>query len=292
MKRFYFLLCSLMPFTVFAQPTFDVASCNYMQAHANRHNNKTANDFSFFAGEINLPITWNSRNISVINPVYEWHRFKFGEDSASSEEQLHDYALWLSHRIALRDTNHYFLFAAGLRHYGEISLNPGKTTITPAVAALYGRQVNPRFGWQIGGYYSKEFFGHYWLPLVGFEWQASKRLYTWGILPKFAVVDYAITRSLHACFFYKGVTDSYRVQRSDYFAWIEGQARFGFEYYLPDFPLVFTLDAGQSAARTYFAYDHNTDTAHELLPANGLLFHAGIQLRVITNKNFFGPQRK
>ena len=291
MKCLYVLLYFLIPASIFAQPTFDVASCNYMKAHATQHGEKIANDVDFISGELNLPVTWSSRNISVINPVYEWHRFTLNNDSSSSDEQLHDYALWLSHRLALKDTSHYFLFAAGIRHYGEVSLNPGNKTITPAVALLYGHQVNDHFGWQIGGYYSKEFFGNYWLPLVGFEWQASKRLYTWGILPKFAVVDYAISRSFHACFFYKGVTDSYRIQRADYFAWIEGQARIGFEYYLPKLPITFTPDAGQSAAREYFSYDHTSEKESELLPANGLIFHAGIQLRIITNKNFFAPQK-
>lgn len=292
MIRLLFLSFILLSSTTAGQPVFDVASCNYMGEKASSSNSKSANGLQFFSAEINLPITWNNRNITVINPVYEWHSFTWGEDSAETHEDLHDYACWLSHRLALNDTTQYFLFAGGVRHYAEVSLSPNDATITPAFAVLYGKQVNKRFSWQAGGYYSREFFGHYWLPLLGYEWQASKRLYTWGILPKFAVVDFALTRSLHACFFYKGVTDSYRIRQDDYFTWIEGQARLGFEYYLPKLPVTFTFDVGQTAAKEYFAYDHLSDAEYELKPANGLIFHAGIQLRVITNKDFYAPQKK
>ncbi|MFN8155210.1 MAG: hypothetical protein U0Y08_13035 [Bacteroidia bacterium] len=292
MYRSLYLVFFILSVQVTAQPTFDVAQASFMQANATRHGDKTANDLRYYSGELNLPITWNRRNITVIDPMYEWHRFTVGEDSLKTHQDLHDYTFFLNHRLALKDTTHFFLFAAGLRHYAETGIHPGSSTLTPAFAIIYGHQVNAHFSWQAGGYYSREFFGNYWLPLLGYEWRASKRLWTWGILPKFAVVDYAITRSLHACFFYKGVTDSYRVHQHDYFAWIEGQARLGFEYYLPHLPVAFTMDVGQSAAREYFAYDEVSKSEHELLPANGFIFHAGIQLRVITNKDFYAPQIK
>lgn len=292
MNRLFLFFLLLLSIQSIAQPTFDVAQGTFMEASASRHGDKIANDLRYYSGELNLPVTWNPRNISIVNPMYEWHRFSLSDDSITVHQDLHDYSLFLSHRHALKDTTHYFLFAAGIRHYAETGIHPGSSTLTPAFAVLYGHQVNARFSWQAGGYYSREFFGHYWLPLLGYEWRASKRLWTWGILPRYAVVDYAITRSFHACFFYKGVTDSYRVRQHDYFAWIEGQARLGFEYYLSHLPIAFTVDVGQSAAREYFAYDNNSDVEQELLPANGLIFHAGIQLRVVTNKDFYAPQKK
>lgn len=273
-----------------AQPVFDVVQLAGQQSPEGAGAGVRRNEIRYGIGQASIPVTWNSRHTTVLNPLYERRDFFFGNDRRPAQA-MHNGALLLNHRYVLADTTRHFLFAAALRHYAEVSVSPSGSTLTPALAILYGKQYNDHFTLRLGAYYSREFFGNFWLPLVGFDWQASPRLWCWGILPRFAVADYALSRRLHACFFYKGTTDSYRVNKADYFVIIEGQARIGLEYYLPATPLVLTMDAGHSAARQFLSYDARSRTESRLNPANGWLFRAGLQFRIITRKTFFGPQR-
>lgn len=290
MKRWHTILLLCFSFNCCAQPVFDVIQITGLQSPAGSAPVENRNAIRSLLAQANVPVQWNARNTTVINPSYEERSFEIA--ALNFHRRFYSTALLINHRLVLNDTTRHFLFAGALRHYSEADLSPSNRTLTPAFAALYGKQLNERVTLRFGAYYSREFFGNFWLPLIGFDWRASSRLWCWGILPRYAVADYAITRHLHACLFYKGTTDSYRIQRSDYFAIIEGQLRIGLEYYIPRTKFVITTDAGHSAARQFLWYDNVTENERTLDPSDGWLFRAGIQYRIITNSNFHGPYKR
>ena len=287
MNRWYALLLLFSSVYCYAQPVFDVVQVTTLQAPSGNINEKTDNEIRSFLGQANVPVQWDQRHTTIINAAYEERTFTMA--SIDFDRRFLSASVLLNHRIILSDTTKQFLFAAAIRHYGEDDLSPSGRTLTPAFATLYGKQINERLMLRLGAYYSREFFGNFWLPLVGIDWRASSRLWCWGILPRYAVADYALSKRVHACLFYKGTTDSYRIQRADYFAIIEGQIRIGLEYYIPRTKFVLTADAGHSVARQFLLSDKTSDRGNELEPSDSWLFRLGIQMRIITNKRFQGP---
>ena len=55
--------------------------------------------------------------------MYEWHSFTRGEDSAETHEDLHAYACWLSHRLALNDIGRVTLRTTQPLFYDEYRRN-------------------------------------------------------------------------------------------------------------------------------------------------------------------------
>jgi hypothetical protein len=241
MFRYLLRLCFLLIITSSqAQPVFDVLQTQYVESPASaiyKGGDEAECTIGYFQAQANLPWKHNLRHITIFNPIYEARSFRISTPLGTSVQRYLSGALSVSHRMLFRDTTHHLLAALAIRHYGANGITPSENSITPAVALLYGRQQSEKFTWRLGAYYSRECFGNFWLPLLGFDWQASKNFRCWGILPRYAVFDYAITPRVHSCLFYKGITDSYREKGNDYFTYIEGQVRIGLEYYLPHTPI-------------------------------------------------------
>ncbi|MBK7681253.1 MAG: hypothetical protein IPJ26_01690 [Bacteroidetes bacterium] len=225
----------------------------------------------------------------VVNPQYETRNVTYKstvEPSSSTALHLQAFSLMLSNQYVLNDTNQQLLFAAGIRHYASTELNASENTMTPAFAAMYAKRESTTFAWKLGGYYSKEMFGNFWLPLLGFDWKVSDRFWCWGILPRYAVFDYTITPNWHSCIMYKGVTDTYRLPDEDWFLIGEGQLRWANDFYLPKLPFFITLDIGHSVSRQFQFYDANRFTKLKQTPTNGLILKVGLTYRVVTDKRF------
>lgn len=293
MFRYLLRFCILLITTSSqAQPVFDVLQTQYVESPASaiyKGGDEAECTIGYFQAQANLPWKHNLRHITIFNPIYEARSFRISTPLGTSVQRYLSGALSVSHRMLLRDTTHHLLAALAIRHYGANGITPSENSITPAAALLYGRQQSEKFTWRLGAYYSRECFGNFWLPLLGFDWQASKNFRCWGILPRYAVFDYAITPRVHSCLFYKGITDSYREKGNDYFTYIEGQVRIGLEYYLSHTPLVFTADAGHSASRNFISYSDLLQEETEISPTEGLLFRIGISWRVVTDQSFRAP---
>lgn len=287
------LLFMLLFFSIngFAQPVFDVLSLQYQHIPASTllGEGKDGNtDIGFLQAQLNLPWKWNRKNTMVFNPQYESRSitFKPNRNNRATPLYLQSYSFTLSNQYVLNDSNRQILAAAGIRHYASTSLSPSAQTITPAFALLYAQRENASFAWKLGGYYSQEMFGNFWLPLIGFDWKASERFWCWGILPRYAVFDYTVTPNWHSCIVYKGVTDTYRLPEDDWFLIGEGQLRWANDFYIPHSALMLTFEIGHSAARQFKFYDAERFDEQKLTPSNGIILKGGITYRVATDKRF------
>ncbi len=274
------------------QPVFDVLSLQYQEIPSSdflSNQNDGQSSIQYFQSQLNMPWKWNKKNTAVFNPQYETRNVTFKSNEAHSTKSvlhLQSFSLMISNQYVLNDTNQQLVFAAGIRHYASTSLSTNDNTLTPAFAALYAQRMSSSFVWKFGGYFSKEMFGNFWLPLIGFDWKASERFWCWGILPRYAVFDYTITPHWHSCIMYKGVTDTYRLPDEDWFLIGEGQLRWANDFYLPKTPLMFTVDIGHSVTRQFQFYDASRFEKQKITPTNGLILKLGLTYRVVTDKRF------
>ncbi|MBL0096727.1 MAG: hypothetical protein IPP46_09700 [Bacteroidetes bacterium] len=297
-RLFIVALCFLSA-SLKAQPVFDVFQFQYQYSNPTTLLNKPEGRdavLNFFQSQLNLPVKISPRDVLVLNPSYERRRINTGSNNLLSphgptykELDFQSLSFTVSHQHTFSDTTAQLLAAAAIRHYADIRLSPSEHTLTPAFALLYSKRTSQRFAWKLGAYYSKEFFGNLWLPLVGFDWKISNRLWCWGILPRYAVMDYTITPYWHSCINYKGVTDSYRLPEEDWFSIVEGQLRWSNDFYIPRTGLMMTVDVGHSIARKFTAYEATRFSKDKSKEIDGFILRAAIVWRVVLNKSFSTP---
>lgn len=290
-----------------AQPVFDLAqvSCQYGPPTSVQQGSAGTEVNTFFTG-FNAPLRINPRNRIVLHTFYDRRRVDFEEEETVGGITLHHAGLPsrfdlqaavlnTSFQHTLRDTSQNIVFAVSARHYASVGTPVSNLSVTPSAALLYTRRRSDRFAWKTGVYMSREFFGFFWLPLLGVDWQAGNRLWVWGILPRHLVADYRLTPAWHLTLSYRGVTDSYRVGEKNWLAQLEGQLRIGNEFYIPHSPLVLVLESGRSLFRNLRYYDAISVENIRPKASDSWYLRAGLNLRIITNDAFGvpgGPKKK
>lgn len=290
--KWVFIILMFIVTDNFGQPVFDVMSLQYQHIPSSNflsNQNDGKSDINYFQSQLNIPWKWNRKNTLIVNPQYETRHVTYkpiADPSSSTTLHLQSFSLMLSNQYILNDTNQQLLFAAGIRHYASTELTASENTITPAFAAMYAKRESTSFAWKLGAYYSKEMFGNFWLPLLGFDWKASDRFWCWGILPRFAVFDYTVMPNWHSSIVYKGVNDSYRLPNDDWFLIGEGQLRWANDFYIPKTSLMFTVDIGHSVSRQFQFYNAERFAKLKQTPTDGLILKLGLTYRVVTDKRF------
>ena len=127
------------------------------------------------------------------------------------------------------------------------------------------------------------------MPLLGFEWKASKNIYCWGILPTSANVDVSFNK-VHAGFAFRGIEESYSEGYSSYFRDREGHLKIYLNYYLikknQKTGIVLLAEVGQSVNRLYQFKSANSDNISKYNPAENFFIRIGVAVRLITRSDF------
>jgi len=297
------LLACLCTICLKAQPVFDLAQVSYQYGpSAGLKPGTVGTEVNTFYAGLNTPIKLNSRNRIILQTFHDRRHIGFEDEGNSKGFTLHHaglpsrfdlqaFVLNTSFQRTLRDTSQNLVFVISGRHYASVGTPVSTLTLTPSAALLYTRRINERFAWKTGVYVSKEFFGFFWLPLLGVDWQAGKRLWVWGILPRQLVADYRLKPAWHLTLSYRGVTDSYRVGEKNWLAQLEGQLRIGNEFYIPRSSLVLVLETGRSLFRNLRYYEAVSGEQIRPQASDSWYFRAGLNLRFVTNEAFGAPGR-
>jgi hypothetical protein len=145
--------------------------------------------------------------------------------------------------------------------------------------------------YHFGAYYNKEFFGNYFLPLLGIDWRINKRLSLFGDLPASMNLEYKLGKSFYGGFEFYSLVSSYHSKSTmytkDYIR--EGDNYFGhseIRIYLHAYltsHIVLTAQAGQTIYRIFEQYDSkkkldNTNSIYRKTN-DQLFFNVGIAYR-------------
>lgn len=285
-----------------SQPVFDPLNLSLLNgppAEENPAAVSTRINSAFIS--LHAPIRLSNRTRIILNTLYDNRSFIFEDRKGDTGIVLHQtgfpdrfnveaLAFNPAFQHTFRDTTQNLVLSLAVRHYASDETEIGKRTLTPSAALLYTKRSSQRFAWKTGMYVSKEFFGIFFLPLLGLDWQAGNRLWVWGILPRHLAADYRLYPAWHLTFSYRGVTDSYRIEEKNWLAHFEGQLRFGNEFYIPRTPLVLILETGRSLARNIRYYDAVQDEQFRPDVTDSWYLRAGLNWRIITNKTFRTPQ--
>lgn len=236
-----------------AQPYFDVLAVQTSSASQPVSNNAEKEQFNlnWFSANFNFPLELDKKNLFVTTLGYE--QFAFKDKNSPLSQTFNSIYVPLTFLHTWKDTTWTtsFTYIPKVNSYSPVHVSDN--TMQHGGAMVVSHIVNDHFKYSFGGYYNREFFGNYFLPLLGIEWKASNRLRVFGLLPNDMTADYKISKTLHTGFAYKGIATSFRYKpasTADYLKMEEGQLKLFADFYLTK-TLVLNIEGGVIAARSY-----------------------------------------
>jgi hypothetical protein len=151
--------------------------------------------------------------------------------------------------------------------------------------SLFTVTESEKFRYKFGLYYNREFFGNFFVPLVGIDWKVSDRLTIYGTLPNSMKFSYAVAPSrVNAGLAFRSLTRSFRGEDVNTFVrYNELQFKTFFDFYITKKNVVF-VEGGYFLGKTPLLY--NNSDVKTPLPSNLLkegkafpVFNAGWALR-------------
>lgn len=144
--------------------------------------------------------------------------------------------------------------------------------------SLFTVTESEKFRYKFGLYYNREFFGNFFVPLVGIDWKVTDRFSVFGTLPQSFKASYAIVPSrVKAGLAFRSMTRSFRGEDNNTFVrYNELQFKAFFDFYVTPKNVVF-VEGGYFLGKTPLLYN-NADTK---IPINSNLLKEGIAFPLI-----------
>jgi len=121
-----------------------------------------------------------------------------------------------------------------------------------------------KFRYKFGLYYNREFFGNFFIPLVGIDWKVSDRFTIYGTLPNSMKFSYAVAPSrVNAGIAFRSMTRSFRGEDLNTFVrYNELQFKAFFDFYITKKNVIF-VEGGYFLGKTPLLYN-NSDVKNHL----------------------------
>ena len=265
-----------------AQPYFDVVSVQTSTANHSLTNytGKEKISLNWFCANLSFPVKINRSNLLVTTVGYE--QFQFEGNGNPLTQNFNSIYLPLTVLHTWKDTtwNTSFTLIPKVNSYSPLEVN--NNTFQAGGAIIATHTISSKFKYSFGGYYNREFFGDYFLPLLGLEWKASERLHVFGLLPNDFTADYRIKKAWHGGLVYKGVTTSFRYKSTaltDYLRMEEGQLKLFSDLYIKK-TIALNLEAGIIVARSYGLKYYDQPQLYDFSVRESGIFKIGLIYRV------------
>jgi hypothetical protein len=151
--------------------------------------------------------------------------------------------------------------------------------------SLFTVTQSDKFRYKFGLYYNREFFGNFFVPLVGIDWKVSDRLTIYGTLPNSMKFSYAVAPSrVNTGIAFRSLTRSFRGEDVNTFVrYNELQLKTFVDFYITPKNAVF-VEGGYFLGKTPLLYKNNdpkNSIPSDLLKEGKafLIFNAGWALR-------------
>lgn len=286
---FLHILVSIIfsPYLSFSQPYIDIISLKF-QRFTPVNYNKIENRQMLInqpTVSINLPIVLKNKDAIITGITYDKQMFKTNTEERSN---LYSLLMQIGYLKTWNGKWKTLLLALPKLNSDQFVLTKDALQLGGVLLFTYIKKEHLKY--KFGIYYNREFFGNYFIPLAGIEWQPFPRFNIFGILPANMNLEYRLNKKLYAGLSWQSITSSYRLHDSDmkYFVrngdrfWGHNQVRIYINSYLTK-NIVLFAELGYTAFRKFEAYvTGNEKIEHPVFAKtkNGLLFNVGIAYRI------------
>ena len=253
MRTLYVLLAVLtIHHRSLAQPYIDLASAYYSLSPGKGLNESgQLKTFNHFRGQLNIPVVFKKdSSVLLINPVFETRWISL--DESQDTKSVNGIFALISFTKKINDSWSVMLGAIP-RWNGEPSISANERFQMGGVFWVT-RTIHPQLKIRAGLYYNKEFFGNFFMPVVGMEWKINKRSYLFGNLPSSLVYENTLNSFISVGGIFRTFPNSYRIipiamhPQNDYYRTTDIQLGTFADFYLTK-KIVFTVEGGYAVAR-------------------------------------------
>lgn len=237
---------------------------------------------------VSLPVEFRNKNALILGGTYD--RLEFNHLEQDQQGCLNSLNLQIGYLHHIKNKSKFLILAIPKLSSDRVKLR--QSTFQLAALGVYSYQRNKELAYKVGFYYSKEFFGNFYMPLVGLEWRPQTKLWIYGLFPANATIEYKFTNNIYTGIAYSNFTQSYRVLDTELFVrngdpfWGNMHFKGFLNYYYRKYWVCFA-EIGYTLFRSYDLYKGNNDkiiTDHFFQPArNGAFFTTGIAFRIRTD---------
>jgi len=291
MRKFLITLTSfawcLVATNLKAQPYIDLLNTRYSYSP----NTGTAN-------ETNVPVKMQYFNISTNLPI----RFKKSGDAILINPLVESWKIaWPDKNYKKRDLEGFALPVGFLKNFGHSKfsllgmfiprINKEKTASENNHFFQFGGfllgsiRLNDRLSLKAGAYYNQEFFGPFFIPLLGIDWKINGKTNLFGTLPNQLVFERKINSRVYVGGITRFVTNSYRLasqwSNQEYLRIDENQIGGFADFYLTK-KLIANFEFGHSVARKIKENAHRFEppTQYDLHPKDNFYMKLALAYRI------------
>jgi hypothetical protein len=271
-----FMFCLVTSAGLSAQPYFDAASLHYINSPAKKLNGSKNNPsaINYISAQAGLPFKMD-KDILLFNPFFEQYDLLIKPETGTT--QLKSVGLPISFLKQWKNEawKTAFVFIPRI-NAGLEAIDKNDYQFGGAILMIYKKKENLKY--KFGAYYNSEFFGPFFIPLLGIDWNVNDHLNLFGVLPGNLALEYKISSIFYGGINFKSITNSYRFDRLSYLKVSDNYLKLFLDCYLVK-KFVITLEAGHSVLRKYKTGNPNQPFVQQNY-GNGLLFKAGLSYRI------------
>lgn len=249
MKKIILLLIACSCIAVLkAQPYLDAINIKYMSSPnagiINRNKNNHTLTYSNIS--INAPLACKPiHGIVVISPFYEqWNTSIPGVTNPLTQHQNFALALSFVDTVSTNRWRYAITPIIRMKDFPKDGTSPAQL----GVAGLAIFQKNKSLTWKLGCYFNNDYFGNFFMPLLGIDWRINQKNTLFGVLPGNLTFEHKVNKILYYGITFKAITNSYRDEGNRYFRVDDNQLGIFLDAYLTK-NIVLNTELGHSLFR-------------------------------------------
>ena len=213
MKKIILLsFITLIKVVLYSQPYLDLVKLNYTYSPLKGVNDKKSPlQSNFFTADVTLPIELKKGGDAIIiNPFFTNNT---GEVS-TTDFHVTSKALLVGFLKKDIFPNWNLLSSFIVRRNTEVDIETDDNWQYGGIILTTWKK-NEDVSFKFGMYYNKEFFGNYFMALVGLDWKIDSKNNLFGVLPGYMIFEHKVASKFYYGFAFHAFTNSYREQIID-----------------------------------------------------------------------------
>jgi hypothetical protein len=245
MRKLILYSCvQLLLLAVAAQPYVDLFQLRFTNAFRS-DNNKRGTPFTHLWAGSDLPIKIKDKTYLLLSPYYE----NWQVDSASVQNivpSLNGLVLPAGFLLPLKNPKWSLALTAMVRSNGEKLFAAKTFQYGGAVFFSHEKAANKKI--RFGAYMNADFFGFFFMPLLGADWRMNENNYFFGLLPGRFTWEHRFNPNWYGGITFRAITNSYRLQSGQYVRTDDNQLSAFLDIY-PAKKICITLEPGYGILR-------------------------------------------
>ena len=263
-KIILFSFITVINIVLYSQPYLDLVKLNYTYSPLNGINEKKSPlQSNFFTADVTLPIELKRGGDAIIlNPFFT------NNTGEVSTKDFHVTSKALLVGFLKKDIfpNCNLLSSFIVRRNTEVDIETDDNWQYGGIILTTWKKSED-LSFKFGMYYNKEFFGNYFMALVGLDWKIDSKNTLFGVLPGYMIFEHKVASKFYYGFAFHAFTNSYREQiidplsgGSNYLRIDDNPLGIYADTYLSK-KIVLSAEAGYTILRRY-RYGYRNDDIH------------------------------